>query len=99
MQNRLNNTLFGSINIAMATVYMIYYQCQGAFLGDKPFSFKCMYIMNHMNKCCMFNASKKFLNQTEWNISLICSLNFSCYAFYQHKWYSYLTKLDTHLQI
>ena len=45
MQNKLTNTLFGSINIAMATVYMLYIQCQGAFPGDKPF--KCMTIMNH----------------------------------------------------
>ena len=47
MQNKLTNTLFGSINIAMATVYILYEQCQGAFLGDNPFSFKCMTIMNH----------------------------------------------------
>ena len=47
MQNKLTNTLFGSINIAMATVYMLYIQCQGAFLGDKPFSFKCIIIMNY----------------------------------------------------
>ena len=45
MQNKVTNTLFGSINIAMATVYKLYSQCQGASLGDYPFSFKCMTIM------------------------------------------------------
>ena len=47
MQNKLTNTLFGSINIAMALAFKLYQQCQGAFLGDKPFSFKCLTIMNH----------------------------------------------------
>ena len=86
MQNKLTNTLFGSINIAMATVYAIL-TMPGSFLGDKPFSFKCMIIMNHKNKCCLFNASQEE-NKTEWKVSVVCSFNFSCYAFYQHKWYS-----------
>ena len=47
MQNKYINNLFGTINLAMAIIYILYLRCQGAFLDDKHISYKYMTIMNH----------------------------------------------------
>ena len=46
MQNIITNNLFGSINLAMAIIYILYKQYYGAFLGDKPIFLKCMTMIN-----------------------------------------------------
>ena len=62
MLNKLTSDLFGSIKLTIAAIYMLYYQCHGAFLGDKPISFKCIAIMNNKNKCCSVLFFKTRLN-------------------------------------